>query len=72
MVYSEQGIKSNTTRVAPIMLSLEPKIEEVWTKFIDLLGMMCNDQIEICHVCFNSGNKYLMVLYNYDTNAILT
>ena len=44
----------------------------VFAKPIDLTGLICSDQTGKFPVTSNRGNKYIMVILDYDSNAIIT
>ena len=53
------------------MLILEPAIEEIYSKIILLLYMIYMNQIGRFPIWSKFGNNYLIVLYDYNSNAII-
>ena len=53
-------------------MQLVPKlpVEEIYTKIILLLYLICTDQTGRFPVRSKSSNNYIMVMYDYDANAI--
>ena len=68
---NKQGIRSTTAQAANIQLTPEPPVEEMYAKIIPLPHLICTDQIGRFPVRSKPGNNYIMVLYDYDANAII-
>ena len=54
-----------------MLLALEPKTNKAYTKVVELLGLTCADETGRFLVRSRSRNNYLIVICNYDSNAIL-
>jgi hypothetical protein len=51
-----------------------PAVQTHWVymKPVEITGQIFSDQIGRFPITSSCGNKYIMVVYNYDSNAILT
>jgi len=67
----KQCIRSTTIWAANVSLTPEPPIKELYTKIIPLANMVYIDQTGKFSIRSKSGNYYIIILYNYDTNTIL-
>ena len=67
----KQGIRSTTAQAANVQLMPEPPVHEAYIKTIELPHLICTDQTGKFPIQSRSGNNYLMILYDYDANAIL-
>jgi hypothetical protein len=75
---NQQRLNARTTKIKePKAIVTEPDLDHgiktqfVYSATIDA-GQIYTDQTGIFLVVSNKGNKYIMILYDYDSNAILT
>ena len=54
-----------------MLLAPEPRLKKSYCKVVELPGLICTDQTDRFLVRSRSGNNYLMIIYDYDSNAIL-
>ena len=66
-----QCIRCTTTRAVAMLLAREPNMHESYCKVVELPGITCTDQTGRFLVRSRSGNNYLMIMHDYDFNAIL-
>ena len=65
------GIRYTTERATKVVVTPEPGVHEMYSKVIELPHLVCADQTRKFMVQSSTDNNYIMVLCNYDANAIL-
>ena len=65
------GIRLATTRAAVVIVSLEPEVNERFSKAVNLRHLACADQTVKFPVQSRPGNNYLLILCDCDENASL-
>ena len=62
---------SPTTNMAPDPVQPQIRSHKVFLKIVEITGIISTDQTSRFSVTSRCSNKYLMVLFEYDRNAIL-
>ena len=65
---NKHNVDMTETRINPS----NSRTNLVFAKPINLTGLICSDQTGRFPVTSNRGNKYIMVILDYDSNAIIT